>query len=130
MEQIPTDLLVSEDAVRAGLAAMEQIHGRHLGQMNPQEQEEARGHWRAQVEQILATVHASFRDDAGRQGGRAVITFSDQGGDEVEIAFACSPELREVSPDEVEGTAAQLFAISVLESLQDEHEGHEGHDHP
>ena len=131
MDQIPTDLLVSEDAVRAGLAAMERIHGRHLGQMTPQEQEEARGHWRAQVEQILGTVHASFTQGESGGGGRAVITFADQGGEEVEIGVAFTPELREISEEEVEGTSAQLLALSLLETLQEQDEhGHEGHDHP
>ena len=49
MDQIPVDLILSEASVRAGVGAMERIHGRHLASMTPQEQEEARGHWRAQV---------------------------------------------------------------------------------
>ena len=124
MDQIPSDLLLSEDAVRAGLAAMERIHGRHLGQMTEQEQQEAREHWRAQVEQVLATVHASLVGGHQGPGGRAVITFADEGGEEVEIGVAFTPDLRQVSEEEVEGTSAQLLALSLLESLQDE--GEEG----
>ena len=123
MDQMPIDLLVSEDAVRAGVGAMERIHGRHLGDMDAQEREQARGHWRAQVEQVLASVHASLTAGAQDGGGRAVIVFSDAGGEEVEIGVAFTPELREISEDEVEGTAAQLLALSMLESLQDEDEG-------
>lgn len=125
MDQIPIDLLVSEDAVRAGVGAMESIHGRHLGDMDPQEQEQARGHWRAQVEQILSAVHTQLTSGGPAGGGRAVITFSDDGGEEVEIGVAFSPELREISDEEVEGTAAQLLALSLLETLQDE-EGENG----
>ena len=126
MDQIPSDLLLSEDAVRAGLEAMERIHGRHLGQMNPEEQQQAREHWRAQVEQILAGVHAALTGGHQGEGGRAVISFSDQGGEEVEVGVAFTPDLRQVSEEEVEGTSAQLLALSLLESLQ---EGEDGHPH-
>ncbi len=40
MEQIPVELIVSEESVRAGVSAMEHIHGRHLASMTPSEQEE------------------------------------------------------------------------------------------
>src|SRR5690349_17276232 len=125
MDEIPSDLLLSEDAVRAGLEAMEQIHGRHLGEMTPEEQQEARDHWRAQVEQVLAGVHAALTGGHSGPGGRAVISFSDQGGEEVEIGVAFTPDLRQVSEEEVEGTSAQLLALSLLESLQEE--GEDGH---
>jgi hypothetical protein len=129
MEQIPTDLILSEESVRAGLAAMERIHGRHLGQMNPEEQEEARQHWRAQVEDILASVRDALGDGPEiADAGRAIITFLDSGEDQVEVGASFVPELRELPGGEVEGTPAQLLALSALESLADI-EG-EGHDHP
>ena len=118
MDQIPTDLILSEDSIQAGLAAMEQIHGRHLPQMSPQEQQEARGHWRQQVEQVLAAVrevHAS----PPQGGGRALLTFSDAGEEQIDVGVAFDPELREVG-DEVEGTPAQLLALAALESIADD----------
>ena len=117
MEQIPVDLVLSEESVRAGLAAMERIHGRHLGSMNPQEQAEARDHWRAQVEEILADVRDALADD--RSGaGRAVITFLDADTEgQVEVGASFLPELVPLPDDEVEGTPAQLLALSALESL-------------
>jgi hypothetical protein len=117
MEQIPIDLILSEESVRAGLGAMERIHGRHLGQMNPAEQEEARAHWRAQVEDILAAVRDTYGEGDVGDTGRAVITFLDAGGDQVEVGAAFVPELRELPNGEVEGTAAQLLALTALESL-------------
>ena len=59
MEQIPVDLITAEPSVLAGVAAMERIHGRHLADMTPQEQAQAREHWRAQVEQVLLAVRDS-----------------------------------------------------------------------
>ncbi len=118
MEQIPVELIVSEESVRAGLAAMERIHGRHLGNMTPEEQETAREHWRAQVEEILVAVRNGFEDPPAVLGaGRAVISFSDAGGDEVQVGASFMPELRELGDGQVEGTPAQLLALSALESL-------------
>jgi hypothetical protein len=127
MEQIPTDLILSEESVRAGLAAMERIHGRHLGQMTPQEQEEARQHWRAQVEDVLASVRDALGEGAEfADAGRAIITFLDSGEDQVEVGASFVPELRELPGGEVEGTPAQLLALSALESLAEI----DGDEHP
>jgi hypothetical protein len=117
MEQIPVDLILSEESVRAGMAAMERIHGRHLGQMTPEEQENARSHWRAQVEDVLASVRDQLGGDAVEGAGRAVISFTDAGDDQVEVGASFVPELRELPNDEVEGTPAQLLALGALESL-------------
>jgi hypothetical protein len=53
--------------------------------------------------------------DAGL--GRAVITLTDSatGEEEVDVAVEFSPQLQEVSADEVAGTPAQLLALEVLE---------------
>jgi hypothetical protein len=119
MEQIPVELIVSEESVRAGFAAMERIHGRHLASMTPEEQQDARDHWRSQVEEVLVAVRDQLGDVGGVSGGRAVISFTDQGGDQVEVGAAFMPELRELPNGEVEGTAAQLLALGALESLAD-----------
>src|SRR5918997_2463020 len=81
MDQIPTDMILSEQSVRAGLGAMERIHGRHLGDMSPDEQEQARGHWREQVEQVLAAVREVYGEPPTEDRGYAVITLSDAGED-------------------------------------------------
>jgi len=121
MDQIPVELILSEESVRAGMGAMERIHGRHLSAMTPQEQEEARGHWRAQVEEVLASVRDQFgaEESTASGAGRAVISFTDAGGDQVEVGAAFMPELQELPGGEVEGTPAQLLALSALESLAD-----------
>ena len=51
---MPVDAILAEDSVAAGVAAMEQIHGRHLADMTADEQATARDHWRRQVEEVLA----------------------------------------------------------------------------
>lgn len=118
MEQIPTDLILSEDSIQAGLTAMERIHGGHLPQMSPEEQAQARDHWRAQVEQILEAVRDTHAGPPPG-GGRALLTFSDAGDDQIDVGVAFEPELREVG-DEVEGTPAQLLALAAIEAIADD----------
>jgi hypothetical protein len=117
MEQIPVDLILSEETVRAGLDAMERIHGRHLAGMAPDEQAQAREHWRHQVEEVLSAIRDHLAGDGPGAGGRAVISFTDAGDDQVEVAAAFVPELRELPDGDFEATPAQLLAYSALESL-------------
>jgi hypothetical protein len=127
MEQIPVELIVSEESVRAGMSAMEGIHGRHLAGMTPDEQEQAREHWRTQVEEVLVAVREQLGGAGDVQGGgRAVISFTDAGDEQVEVGAAFVPELRELPDGDVEGTPAQLLALSALDSLADVEDDEDG----
>ena len=126
MEQIPVDLITSEPSVQAGVSAMEQIHGRHLAEMTAEEQAHAREHWRAQVEQILFAVRDALGEAADPEQGRAVLTFLDAGEDHVDVGVAFEPELRELPGGEVEGTPAQLLALTALESIAEGEDGELG----
>ena len=117
MEQIPVDLITAEPSVQAGVAAMERIHGRHLADMTPEEQGQAREHWRTQVEQVLLAVRDVHAGDDDAEQGRAFVTFLDAGVDQVDVGVAFVPELRELPGGEVEGTPAQLLALSAIEAI-------------
>ena len=117
MDQIPTDMILSEQSVRAGLAAMERIHGRHLGDMSPQEQEQARTHWREQVEQVLAAVREVYVEPPSEDRGYAVITLSDAGEDRIDVGVVFQPDLHELGDGDVEGTPAQVLALAALEAI-------------
>ncbi len=117
MNEIPVDLIVAESSVEAGLRAMEQIHGRHLAGMTPEEQAQAREHWRVQVEEVLVSVRDALAADDPAGGGRAILAFVDAGGDQVDVNVAFSPDLRELPGGDVEGTPAQLLALSALEAI-------------
>ena len=123
MEQIPVDLITAEPSVRAGVAAMERIHGRHLADMTAEEQAQAREHWRTQVEQVLFAVRDAHATEGDPDLGRAFVTFADAGGDQVDVGVAFDPELRELPGGEVEGTPAQLLALTALESIAEGEEG-------
>ena len=129
MTDIPTAALLSEPAVAAGVSALEQIHGRHLSGMTPEEQETARGHWREQVEQVLHAVGATLSGGALDEqdgAGSALLTFSDRGGDDVEVSASFHPELRDLGDGSVEGTAAQVLALTALQAIEDETGGEAG----
>ena len=57
-------------------------------------------------------------------GGRAVITLTDSGEEEVDVAVEFQPDLEDLGGGEVAGTPAQLLALQLLEAVA------EGHDHP
>ena len=117
MQEIPVDLIVAESSIAAGVAAMERIHGRHLADMSADEQEQARGHWRSQVEEVLAAVRDAHVEVAEAGGGRAILTFADAGGDQVDVGVAFDPDLRELPNGDVEGTPAQLLALTAIEAI-------------
>jgi hypothetical protein len=120
--QMPPDAILSEDSIAAGVDALERIHGRHLGDMTPDEQAEARDHWRRQVEEILSSVHALFTSAAPDGAGRAVISFTDAGDDRIDVSVAFQPDLEDMGDGEVAGTPAQVLALSALEALGEDDE--------
>jgi hypothetical protein len=121
--QMPVDAILAEDSVAAGVEALERIHGRHLADMNPEEQAEARDHWRRQVQEVLLAVRAAHAGPGAPGAGRAVITFADAGEERVDVSVSFQPDLEELGDGQVAGTPAQVLALSALESLSDEEPG-------
>lgn len=116
---ISPDAILSEESIGAGVAAMERIHGRHLADMTPDEQAEARDHWRRQVEEVLSAVRDSHADPTAPGAGRAVISFTDAGDDRIDVSVAFQPDLEDMGDGQVAGTPAQVLALSALEALGD-----------
>ena len=120
--QLPPDAILSEESITAGVAALERIHGRHLSDMTPEEQADARDHWRRQVEEILTAVHDVHATAPPPGAGRAVISFTDAGDDRIDVSVAFQPDLEDMGGGEVAGTPAQVLALSALEALGDDEE--------
>ena len=123
--QVPPDAILSEESIAAGVSALERIHGRHLSDMTPEEQADARNHWRRQVEEILTAVHDVHAATPPPGAGRAVISFTDAGDDRIDVSVAFQPDLEDMGGGEVAGTPAQVLALSALEALGDAEEGPE-----
>jgi hypothetical protein len=125
MHEIPAELILSESSLQAGVAALERVHGRHLEGMTDAERQEARTHYRDQVEHVLAAVQQELLGVEAEQGGRATILLTDH-EDRIEVSAQFVPDLREVGEQEVEGTPAQLLALAALEAISAEAEEDEG----
>lgn len=119
MPDVPSETLLAETSIRAGVQALENIHGRHLADMSAEEQEAARQHWREQVEEILHAVHTSIADPEQSDRGSAVIVFVDGVGDQIDVSVRFSPELKDLGNDQVEGTAAQILALTALAAVEE-----------
>jgi len=125
MTEIPADSLLTEDSVRAGVAALERIHGHHLADMDPDEQAQARAHWRDQVQEVLVAVHSTLAAPPAEGRGRAVISFSDGADETIDVSATFQPQLRELGDDQVEGTPAQVLALAALQQLEEGNDGGE-----
>src|SRR3954466_15823410 len=122
---IPAEAILSEESIAAGVTALEQIHGRHLAEMTPEEQADARDHWRRQVEDVLEAVRSLHAAPLEEGAGRAVISFTDSGEDRIDVSVAFRPDLEDMGNGEVAGTPAQVLALSALEALGDDEEEEE-----
>jgi hypothetical protein len=120
---IPAEAILSEESIAAGVEALERIHGRHLADMTPEEQAEARDHWRRQVEEVLEAVRAVHTGPTAPGSGRAVISFTDAGEDRIDVSVAFRPDLEDMGDGQIAGTPAQVLALSALEALGDDEDG-------
>jgi hypothetical protein len=125
-QQLPPDAILSEESIAAGVGALEQIHGGHLADMTADEQDEARDHWRRQVEQVLTAVRDLHAEPIANGAGRAVISFTDAGEDRIDVSVAFQPDLEDMGDGQVAGTPAQVLALTALEALSEEDEDEEG----
>src|SRR3954454_22450608 len=116
--QMPVDAILAEDSVAAGVAALEQIHGRHLADMTAEEQAEARDHWRREVEEVLAAVRAVHAGLGAPGVARAVITFAVRGDERVDVSVSFQPDLEELSDGQVARASAQGLRLQAAEAVK------------
>ena len=124
MELDPQDL-TSAVAVDAAVAALVARNSAHLRDMDPDERDEAMGHWRELAVEVLSAARDALGGNVpqGTDLGRAMIVLEDAGGDNVNVSASFVPELEQGnSEDEVTGTPAQIAALSLLEALAEDPE--------
>ena len=84
------------------------------------------------AEAMLDAARKQLVEHAEGGGGRAVITLTDSGEEEVDVAVEFQPDLEDLGGGEVAGTPAQLLAIQLIEAVAeggDHDHHHHGHDH-
>ncbi len=120
----PEDL-TSATAVDAAVAALAARNRAHLNDMDPEEREEAMGHWRELALEVLSSARNSLGGNppGSTDLGRATIVLEDAGGENVNVSASFVPELEETGNEgEVTGTPAQIAALSLLEALAEDPE--------
>jgi hypothetical protein len=102
--------------------------------MTPEERDSALNHWRDLSMTVFTAARATIAadvDDAealeisgepGDGGGRAVIVLEDSGVDQFTVHAALFPPPIQISDDELSGTPAQIIALTLLNSLEDNDE--------
>jgi hypothetical protein len=56
------------------------------------------------------------------QPNRAILVFEDGGGEEIAVHASFTPQLQDLGGGQVQGTPAQITALTLLEGLQAEGE--------
>lgn len=117
---IEADAMLGTIAVEAGVEALVLRNRHHLESMEPEEQQNALGHWRELAVDVLSAARTSLVNDGTTDDegvGRAVIVFEDQGEDEVAVHVTFSPQLEEMEDGAIAGTPAQITAMSLLDQM-------------
>ena len=117
---IEPDALLGTHAVEAGVGALVARNRHHLDEMQPDEQENALGHWREITVEVLSAARNALTNadaDGDDEVGRALIVFEDQGEDEVAVHVTFTPQLQELEDGSIAGTPAQITAMSLLDTM-------------
>ncbi len=123
------DALLAEHTVAAAVDALATRNAHHLDAMDDDERTQAEAHWRELAIDVLTAARATLDlppseegATAGEVPGRAVIVLEDAGEEDVAVHASFHPELQEINPGELQGTRAQIAAMTMLQDLMDEGE--------
>ena len=122
------DALLAEHTVAAAVDALATRNAHHFETMDAEERTQAETHWRELALDVLTAARATL--DAGppadgapaatdEHPGRAVIVLEDAGDEDVAVHASFHPELEELNPGELQGTRAQIAAMTMLQQLMD-----------
>lgn len=117
---IDADALLGTMAVEAAVGALVSRNRHHYDEMQPDEQENALGHWREITVEVLSAARNALTNadaDGEDEVGRALIVFEDQGEDEVAVHVTFTPQLQELEDGSIAGTPAQITAMSLLDTM-------------
>ena len=129
------DALLAEHTVAAAVDALATRNAHHFESMDEEERTQAAAHWRELALDVLTAARATIANGGPAEGeappaadgqpGRAVIVLEDAGEEDVAVHATFHPELEEINPGELQGTRAQIAAMSLLQDLMEGDEGGE-----
>lgn len=120
MSDEPAELF-SAASLGAAVDALAERNRHHLESMTEDERAEAVLHWRELAAAVLTAASSAQAGvqapDGEAQIGRALIVLEDVGADGISVQATFDPELQDLGNGEVAGTAAQIAAIELLDTL-------------
>lgn len=127
MSTFNADDLLTDATLNAAVVALANRNAHHLQSMTPTEQAEAAGHWRSLAMDVLVAARTTVSDPALSSAppieggpGRAVIVLEDGGDQQINVHVSFHPDLQDMGNDQVAGTPAQITAVAMLDTLNDE----------
>ena len=121
---VDSTALLGPTVIEAAVGALAQRNQHHFESMDEGERAQALETWRGLAGDVLAAAHqALFGGQA--QPNRAILVFEDGGGEEIAVHASFTPQLQDLGDGQVQGTPAQITALTLLEGLQTEGEEQE-----
>ena len=121
---VDSTALLGPTVIEAGVGALAQRNQHHFEQMDEGERVQALETWRELAGDVLAAAHnAMFSGQP--QPNRAILVFEDGGTEEIAVHASFTPQLQDMGEGQVAGSPAQITALSLLETLQNQGEEQE-----
>ena len=118
---VDSTALLGPTVIEAAVGALAQRNQHHFQDMDDAEKAQALETWRALAGDVLAAAHQALFGGAP-QPNRAILVFEDGGGEEIAVHASFTPQLQDLGDGQVQGTPAQITALTLLEGLQSEGE--------
>jgi hypothetical protein len=118
---VDSTALLGPTVIEAAVGALAQRNQHHLQDMDDAERTQALETWRGLAGDVLAAAHNALFGGVP-QPNRAILVFEDGGGEEIAVHASFTPQLQDLGDGQVQGTPAQITALTLLEGLQSEGE--------
>jgi len=121
---VDSTALLGPTVIEAGVGALAQRNQHHFEQMDEGERVQALETWRELAGDVLAAAHNALFSGQP-QPNRAILVFEDGGTEEIAVHASFTPQLQDMGEGQVAGSPAQITALSLLETLQNQGEEQE-----
>ena len=118
---VDSTALLGPTVIEAAVGALAQRNLHHFQSMDDGEKEQALETWRGLAGDVLAAAHQALFGGVP-QPNRAILVFEDGGTEEIAVHASFTPQLQDLGDGQVQGSPAQITALTLLEGLQTEGE--------